>query len=1046
MQWLSEICVRRPVFASVLVLTLIVVGLFGYGALGVDRFPKIDFPFVVVITVLPGAAPEEVETEVTDLIEEAVNTISGIDELRSSSAEGVSQIYIQFNLEKSLDVAVAEVRDKLGTITRVLPKGVDPPVVMRMDPDAMPVVTLSVSSDAPLRDITEYADRVLRRRLENVRGVGQVTMLGGRLRQVNVTVDASRLRSYGLTALDVQRALASQNLSFPGGTVDQGAMQYTLRTQGRVESVAELGQVIITNKGSNLIRVADVATVTDGEEEPETVAILNGRSSVVLTVKKQSGTNTVEVVDLVKDRVKELEKQLPAGTTVTIVNEQGRYIKAALKAVEEHLVLGSLLAALVVLLFLGNWRSTLIAAIAIPTSVISTFAFMKAMGFTLNVLTLLALTLCVGIVIDDAIVVLENIVRFVEKKRMKPFDAAIEATREIGLAVLATTMSLAIIFIPVAFMSGIVGRFMHSFGLTMAFAIVVSMVVSFTLTPMLSARWLKPGKHGPGTADPHAPHTPAAATSAEGGDHPRNFLFDPIERAYTVLLRFCLDHRWVVGLLMVATVASLVPSFKAVNKNFLPLDDESQFGVYIRAAEGTTLRQTTSIAQKAARAIQGFPEVSDVLVTIGDDAGKTANFATLLVKLVDATERTDDQDTVMVRVRDTVLPALSEQYGLRTSVARFGMVGGGGNQNAPLQLRLAGPELDHLAKLSETAKKFIKDIPGTADVDSTLVVGKPELRINLDRNKAGDLGVSVAEVASTIQLMVGGLEVSRFEENAQQYDIFLRAGPDFRSTPEGLLQITVPSRKAGTVRLADVASLEKTTGPSVISRLNRRRQVTVTANLLPGTSQAHIMDALTEKMATVQLDAGYSYDFVGMSKEQAKAGKAFMMAFLLSLIFMYLVLAAQFESWIHPITILLALPLTLPFAILSIILLQGSLNIFSGLGMLVLFGVVKKNGILQIDHANQLKAEGMSTYDAVLQASRDRLRPILMTTVAFVAGMIPLALSRGTGAATNKATSSVIIGGQLMSLVLTLVATPVAYVWFDKVRNLFASRRARKHG
>jgi len=1039
MQWLAEICVRRPVFASVLILLLVVTGMFGYRALGVDRFPKIEFPFVVVTTIQPGAAPEEMENEVTDRIEEAVNTISGIEELRSVSGEGVSQVFIQFALEKNLDTAGAEVRDKLGMITRDLPQGTEPPLIMRMDPDAQPVLTVTVDAERSLREITEYTDRVLRRRLENVTGVGQVTVLGGRKRQVNITLDASRLRAFGLTPLDVSRAVGSQNIQFPGGSVDQGTRQLTLRVAGRVETVEEMGELVVAQRGTGLIRVVDVATVGDGEEEPETSAILNGRNAVVMIIRKQSGTNTVAVVDGIKARLKDMEKTLPMGYRLKVISDQSTYVKNAIHAVQEHLVLGSLLAALVVLLFLGSFRSTIIAAIAIPTSVIATFGLMSAMGFTLNVLTLLALTLSVGIVIDDAIVVLENIVRFIEVKKQDPFTAAVEATREIGMAVLATTLSLAIIFIPVSFMGGIVGRFMHSFGLTMAFAIMVSMLVSFTLTPMMSARLLKGHKpKAPSTPDsptsPAAPHQGDAHAASEHGGGYGNFFFAPMERAYTVLLRWCLKHRWVVGLFCLAAILSVVPLFKIVNKNFLPMDDESQFGVFLRAQEGTTLRQTSVIAGKASRLVQAYPEVSDVLVTIGDDAGHTPNAASLMVRLVDVSERVRSQDDVMEDIRKNVLPKL-EEFKLRASVGRYGIVGGGGAQNAPVAYRVSGPDLFKLTEVANAVAAELRQVSGAVDVDTSSIIGKPELRLKIDRSKAGDLGVNMLDVAQAVQLMVGGVDVARFEEKGEQYDVFMRASPDWRTTTDGLLQVTVPSRKLGQVRLADIARLEEATGPSVINRLARKRQITITANLAPGSSQSAVMDALVARVAALKLDPQYSGDFIGQTKEQAKSAAAFGLAFLLSALFMYLLLAAQFESWIHPITILVALPLTVPFALISIIIMKDSTNIFSMLGILVLFGVVKKNGILQIDHANQLKATGMNAFDAVLQASRDRLRPILMTTVAFVAGMIPLALSQGTGSATNHSTSSVIIGGQVLSLVLTLVATPVAYTWFDDLQN-----------
>src|SRR3954463_11094204 len=530
MQWLASISVRRPVFASVLILTLTVIGAFAFTRLGLDRFPKVDFPTVVVTTRLPGAAPEEVETEISDHIEEAVNTISGIDELRSTSSEGVSTVIISFLLEKDVDIAAQEVRDRVNRVIPLLPKTVDQPTVEKFDPDSAPVMTLAVSASKPIRDITEYADKTLRRQLESVNGVGQVVVVSGRQRQVNVWLDAARLQAYNLTVTDVSRALQAQNAEIPGGRIEAGAQALTLRTRGRVQSVQEFGDVVVRQQQGHPILLRDVATVEDGMADATTKANVNGVSTVLLTIRRQSGTNTVQVVDAVKERLTDLKAVTPPGYDVRVVRDLSEFIRASIDTVEEHLVLGSILAALVVLVFLWNWRSTLIAAIAIPTSIIATFGLIWYEDFTLNSMTMLALTLAVGIVIDDAIVVLENIYRFVEEKGMDPFEAAVEATKEIGLAVLATTLSLIAIFVPVGFMGGIVGRFMKSFGLTMSFAILVSLLVSFTLTPMLAARWIK-------TKDEKAKD---AAGSKD------NRFFRPIDVNYARALTWALSHRALV--------------------------------------------------------------------------------------------------------------------------------------------------------------------------------------------------------------------------------------------------------------------------------------------------------------------------------------------------------------------------------------------------------------------------------------------------------------------------------------------------------------------
>src|SRR4051812_25977036 len=614
MQWLAALCVKRPVFATVLIMSLIVVGAFSFTKLGVDRYPKVDIPTVLVTTIQSGAAPEQVETEISDKIEEGVNTISGIDELRSVSSEGISQVMISFLLDKNPDVAAQEVRDKVNGVLPLLPKTIQQPRVDRFDPDAAPVLSLALSANKPVRDITEFADKVLRRQIESVSGVGQVLVLGGRQRQINVWLDADRLRGYNLTVNDVARALLAQNIEIPGGRVDQGPQSMTLRTRGRIQSVAEFNDIVIREKNGHPVRIAEVAQVEDGEADAETIANVNGAGTVLLQVRRQSGTNTVEVVSEVKARLQELKATLPAGYNVRIVRDTSEFIEASIHNVEEHLVVGSILAALVVLLFLTNLRSTIIASIAIPTSIIATFGLVWYMGFTLNLMTMLALTLSVGIVIDDAIVVLENIYRFIEEKHDDPFHAAVDATQEIGLAVLATTLSLVAIFVPVAFMGGIVGMFMKSFGLTMAFAIMVSLLVSFTLTPMLSARWLKVKGHG---KDQHG--------SKESK------IFNAVDRFYTGILEWSMSHRWIVSGLAVLILLSSVPLFMAVPKNFMAPDDQSEFEINLRAPEGTSLEGAELLSNRVATAVkrQG-PGGGDTPTTIGGGPAGTPHTISLL--------------------------------------------------------------------------------------------------------------------------------------------------------------------------------------------------------------------------------------------------------------------------------------------------------------------------------------------------------------------------------------------------------------------------------
>ncbi len=1025
MQWLARICVQRPVLASVIVLVFVVVGIIGFTRLPVDRFPKVDFPTVAITTRLNGATPKEVETQITDKIEEAVNTVSGIDELRSVSSEGISQVIVVFLLEKNVDVAAQEIRDRVNRIISELPDDADPPIVEKLDPDASPILNVALTADRPAREITEYADKVLRRQLESVPGVGQATLLGGRKRQINVWMDPVRLRSFNLTAIDVQKALRSQNVQIPAGTVKDAASQEGLRVLGKAASVAELRQMVVREKDGGLVRLGDLARVEDGAEEPQTAARRNGIPSVVISLRKQSGENTIKVVDAVKERLAEVTKMLPAGYEINVVRDNSLVIRTSTHAVQEHLILGAVFAALIVLLFLGNTRATFIAALSIPTSIIAAFGVMWAQDVTLNQISLVALALAVGIVIDDAIIVVENIFHHMEEKGENAHDAAINGTKEIGLAVMATTLSLLAVFVPVAFLSGIVGMFLKSFGLTMAFAIAVSLLISFTLVPSLAARML--GRRRKSWIE-------------RALDRVVNVFYRPIEAIYMIMLRFSMRYRWVILLACFGALASLPLLMRTVQKSFMPPTEEAEFIVNIRVPEGTTLASTDLLGERVARSIRALPGVESTLLTIGDNDQRVPNLAGIYVRLTDPDTRKATQQDIMDQVRKEILPKYPAEWRMTVlAVPPFNT----GQSSANIQFYVAGPDLDRLTAATDVIMKEAKQIPGIRDLDSTLISGKPEITASVDRSKAGQLGVNIADLSTTLRLLVGGLDVSTYDEGGEQYDIHLRAEAGYRNNLEAMEQLSVPSASGVPVALNNVLKLEQTSGPSQIDRLNRRRQVTISANNAPDVGESQIVDAIDAIVKKQNLPADYSSGVAGRSKEMARTGKAFGMAFLMAFVFMYLILAAQFESWIHPLTILLALPLTLPFAILSLIIFGQSLNLFSMLGVLVLFGMVKKNGILQIDHTIHLRAQGLDRLEAILKANKDRLRPILMTTLAFVAGMVPMMLARGVGAAFNNATAGVILGGQTLSLLLTLLATPVIYSCFDDIIE-WQRRRAEK--
>ncbi|HEY6804724.1 MAG TPA: efflux RND transporter permease subunit [Pyrinomonadaceae bacterium] len=1047
MQKLAEICIRRPVFATMIVLSLVVVGTAGFFKLGVDRFPSVDLPTVSVRTSLPGAAPEEVEALVTQQVEEVINTVDGISELRSVSGQGTSVVIATFKLDRNLESAAQDVRDRVATLGRELPEDATPPVVQKFDNDSTPVLTIALTADRSLRELTELADKTVRVQLERIGGVGEVQVVGGLERAINVWIDADRLAAYQIPISTVREALARQNADVPGGNVTTGKEELTLRTLGRFTDPRDFDDLVIANVNGAPVRLRDIGHVEDGTKEQRSLSRLNGVPTVTLDIRRQSGANTVEVINGIKAVLPRVAGQLPQDVKLEVIRDQSRYIEAALHEIQVHLVLGSILASLVVLVFMRSWRSTLIAAVAIPCSVISTFGMMRALNFTLNSVTMLALVLMVGVVIDDAIVVLENIFRFIEEKRIDSKEAAREATKDIGLAVLATTLSLVVIFLPVSFMSSISGRFLYQFGITAAVAILVSLLVSFTLTPMMSSRLIK-------VADAKGGH---GAPSSRGG------FYRWIDGAYTWMLALAMRHRIIVAGIAIATVLTSVPLYRSVKQEFIPTNvDEAEFEVSVNGPEGTNLAVMNETITAMEKDMMSTPGVRSVLASVGGSFLGGVNQGGAYVRIAPHEERTFSlsklwqetkkgnplnafrgnysQQDVMTEIRRRLQKYAPMRIGVRN--AQSFNFGTGGRTDIDYVFR--GPELTALAGYADELLERSKSLGGIVDGDTTLKLNKPELRVVIDRDRAADLGVDTSDIATSLRLMVGGEEeASRYrdEQTNEDYDVQLRLTEHDRNDAGTISRLYVPSSRGPLVRLDNLVKIKRDTSPSRIDRLDRERQVSVRASVAPGYALADRIEALRKATAEMNLPAAYTTTVSGRARELERTFTEFIWAFILSILFMYMILASQFESTIHPLTILLSLPLSVPFALLSLWGTGDTLNLYSALGVLVLFGVVKKNAILQIDHMNNLREKGMERYEAIMQGNRDRLRPILMTTLALVAGMLPLAIGTGPGAEERRSIAVVVIGGQTLSLLLTLIATPVVYSLLD---DLGATARWRR--
>jgi HAE1 family hydrophobic/amphiphilic exporter-1 len=1074
-----------------LIAAMVVTGSASYLQLGVDRFPRMDLPSVFVRTTYRGAAPQEIETEITQRLEDAVATVEGIDELRSISSDGSSLLLLTFQIDRDIDSATEDVRDAVNGVLNQLPPGTDPPVIRKQDVDASPVMSLAIAGERDRRELYVLADRDVKNIIESARGVGSVSIAGAADRAVKIQIEARRLAAHGLSIIQVQDALERQNAEIPGGLVDTGSREMNLRTLGRFTDPRQFSDLVVATVNGVPIRLRDLGTAIDDTKEVRSLARLNGKPAVVLEIQRQSGTNTVDVIEAVKERLDRCREVLPKDVSLEVLRDQSRYIQAALHEIQKHLIVGSILASAVVLLFMRSWRSTMIAAIAIPTSLVSTFAMMRLMDFTLNNVTMLALVLMVGVVIDDAIVVLENIFRWIEEEGVPPMRAAIEGTKQIGLAVLAITLSLVIVFLPVSFISSVTGRMLFQFGMTASVAVLVSMIVSFSLTPMMCSRLLKPTQHASGTA-------PGVATSRRG-------FYRWIEDAYHLCLKLSLRFRWLVLAFSLVVIASNVPLYQKVSKDYIPTNvDEGEFEVNIQAPEGVTLRTMQSTIDVVEKELQQIDGITTMLTTIGSSGMSRMNTASVYVRLIAMEDRTFSlgrlwrgllagqpgkawegnfsQRDKMQQIRQR----LSKFADLRVAVRNQTSL----RQGAPVDIDFAvtGPDLEQLAKYTEALRKRFEPpkeiansaspttpssnvaaqptdyIPGLVDTDTTLRLSKPELLVEIDRERAASLGVDVAEIAQTLRIAVGGDDrVSRYRDPALDdvYDVELRLVGIDRRSQEDIAQLYVRTRApaenrrsrdadetemqraspAGVTRLDNVVHFRLARNAARIDRLDRQRMAAFRANIAPGYALGDRIEAVRQAALELDMPASYSTRIMGRGRELERTLRDFAWTFVLSFIFMYIILAAQFEHLVHPLTILFSLPLAVPFGLLSLWLGGESLNLYSALGILVLFGMIKKASILQVDHTNELRAKGLPRDEAILLANRNRLRPILMTTIAFVAGMIPLLIANGPGAEERRSIAVLAVGGQMLSLLLTLVAVPAAYSVLDDLGSLFVRRR-----
>ena len=1008
---LADVSIRRPVFAIMLIASLMVFGLVSYPRIGVDLFPNVEFPFVTVTVVYPGGDPASMESKVADPLEESLNTMSGIKVLKSINLESVTQVLIQFELEVKVDTAVQDVRDRVSAVMSQLPEGIEPPVVQKFDVGAAPVMSVALSGKLPVRELTRLADDVLKPQVQRIPGVGAVDLVGGREREIHVLVDPARLEGVGLTVQDLTQALQAQNMELPAGRIEEGTREFAVKTKGEVRSPQEIADILVTGVGGARIRVGDVATIEDGAAEARSYSSMDGVTAVALVIRKQSGTNTVEVAHKVREELKKVTPALERqGARLAVPTDNAPFIEHSIDDVKFDLWFGALLAVVVILFFLHDFRATLISALAIPTSVVATFAFIQVMGFTFNNMTMLALSLSIGILVDDAIVVIENIHRHLEMGK-PALQAASDATKEIGLAVLATTSCIIAVFLPVAVMKGIIGRFFFQFGLTVSFAVAVSMLVSFTLTPMMASRILR-------RADDHRPNLFVRASERFLGK---------IDDGYRGLLGMVLRHRVIT---IVAAVGSLVLAVVMISRvpgEFLPPEDRAEFAVNVELPTGTSLEATKKYVEVVAQDLRkNGPGVRGTFVTVGGGAQGQVNIGQIQVLLTPRTKRGFHQEDAMAWVRNRYKGVKGALF----SANAISPVGGdSGFKQQPIQFNIRGRDMAEIEKAANTMVAELKKSKGIVDLDLSYRSGKPELSFDIDRDRAADLGVPVAAIATTLRALVAGDKVTELKQGMDLFDVTVQLPPEAKQGLASLSNLTVRSTTGQMIPLSNVVKVSRGEGPSQIDRQARQRQITLFAGLenLPLAEAMKVVNAAAEKAVPEHLDT----DYAGMGDIMVESAGYMAIALLLAVVLVYMILAAQFDSVVHPFTIMLSLPFSVVGAFGGLFLGGMTLNIFSAIGFIMLMGLVTKNAILLVDFTNQLKLKGMSTYDALMEAGPIRLRPILMTTFAMIFGMFPVALALGEGGEVRAPMAVAVIGGLITSTLLTLLVVPVFYTIAD---------------